>query len=329
MKFQLALPGLNRYPPDRFPPDGSNWEEHLSCADFQLIARAAEDAGFDALSVSEHLALPAELAGNMGAYWPHAFTAMAFIAGATTRIRVNSGVIVLPYHHPVALAKAVSTLDVLSSGRVSLTFGVGMASAEFAALGARFEQRGKMTDEYIDVMKVLWTEESPEFHGSFVSFEGVIFDPKPVQQPHPPIWFGGRSMVAMRRAAIKGTGWAPAGGLLGKGPWFEEKEQLPGLIEQIGELRSERGLDPAFDIELPLVEPRIGPLHTVLPPTEVFTSTQEIVDGIGRLAELGVTWTTFSRPGSPPESLSEYLESLQWAAEEVLPLCRSDDAGGA
>jgi len=87
-----------------------------------------------------------------------------------------------------------------------------MAPAEFAALGARFEQRGKMTDEYIGRHEGALSEESPEFHGSFVNFEGVVFEPKPVQQPHPPIWLGGRSMIGMRRAATKGTGWAPAGG---------------------------------------------------------------------------------------------------------------------
>jgi probable F420-dependent oxidoreductase len=322
MKFQTALPGLHRYPPDRFPPDGSNWEEHLTCADFQRIAQASEDAGFDAISVSEHLALPADLEENMGAYWPHAFTAMAFIAGATTRIRVNAGVIVLPYHQPVALAKAVTTLDVLSGGRVSLTFGVGMAPAEFAALGVEFAKRGKIVDEYIDVMKVLWTEPYPEFHGSFVNVEGVVFEPKPVQRPHPPIWLGGRSVIAMRRAATKGTGWAPAGGLLGRGPWFEEKEQLPAFIDDIAQIRADAGLDPAFDIQLPLVQPRIGPHHTVLPPTEVFTSTQEVVDGVGALADLGVTWTSLTRPGPPPESLEAFLEDLRWAAEEVLPAFR-------
>jgi probable F420-dependent oxidoreductase len=322
MKFQTMLPGLTRYPPDRFPPGGGNWEEKLSCADFQRIARAAEEAGFDAISVSEHVALPTELVVNMGAYWPHAFTAMAFIAGATTRINVNAGVIVLPYHHPVAFAKAVTTLDVLSSGRVMLSFGVGMAPAEFAAVGVAFEQRGKVTDEYVDVMKVLWTEPEPRFHGSFVDVEDVVFEPKPVQQPHPPIWFGGRSMVAMRRAATKGNGWAPNGGLLGRGPWFEEKEDLPRFIDDIQRLRSDAGLDPAFDIMLPLVQPRIGPMHTVLPPLETFETTQQVVDGIGQLAELGVTWTHITRPGPPSESLEEHIEALEWVAEEVMPAFR-------
>jgi hypothetical protein len=168
----------------------------------------------------------------------------------------------------------------------------------------------------------LWSDPYPEFHGSYVTVEGVAFEPKPVQQPHPPIWIGGRSAVAMRRAATKGTGWAPAGGFLGRGPWFGEKEELPQWIDEIRQLRSEADLDPAFDILLPLVQPRIGPHHTVLPPTEVFSSTQQVIDGIANLAELGVTWTSISRPGSPPDSLNEYLEGIEWAAEEVFPAFR-------
>ena len=106
MKFVTHMPGLMRYPPSEFPPGSDHWQARMTCADFQRVARTADSLGFDALTVSEHLALPADLVPNMGAWWPHAFTAMAFLAGATTRIRVNASVIVLPYHHPVALAKA-------------------------------------------------------------------------------------------------------------------------------------------------------------------------------------------------------------------------------
>ena len=155
MRFVTHTPGLMRYPPSEFPPGSEPWPARMTCADFQRVARAADDLGFDALTVSEHLALPVDLEPNMGAWWPHAFTAMAFLAGATTRIRVNASVIVLPYHHPVALAKAISTLDVLSSGRVMLTFGVGMAPGEFTALGVPFDRRGRVADEYVAAMKTL------------------------------------------------------------------------------------------------------------------------------------------------------------------------------
>jgi probable F420-dependent oxidoreductase len=294
----------------------------MTCADFQRVAHAADALGFDALTVSEHLALPVDLVPNMGAWWPHAFTAMAFLAGATTRIRVNASVIVLPYHHPVAFAKAVSTLDVMSGGRVMLTFGVGMAPAEFVALGVPFERRGKVTDEYVAAMQTLWRDEQPEFHGEWVEFTDVAFEPKPLQQPHPPLWFGGRSIASMDRAARLGSGWAPSGGLLGKGPWFEDVEQLPGLLGRVRETRGQCGVEDPFDVHVPVVNPRFGPNHTHLPPVFVPQSAQEIVDEIGRLAALGVTWTSVARPNARERSLDEHLENLQWIASEVFPGCR-------
>jgi len=132
VKFSTGFPGQMRYPPHLFPRGGNHWEERLTASDFQRIARTADELGYDAISVPEHIVMPKDLVPAMGPYWTDAFTVMTFIAGATTNIRVNSGVIVMPYHHPVAFAKAVSTLDVLSGGRVMLTLGAGMARGEFA-----------------------------------------------------------------------------------------------------------------------------------------------------------------------------------------------------
>ena len=182
MKFWTSLPGLSRWPPASFAVPGANWQEHLAPADFQRIAAAADRLGFDSVSVPEHVVLPRELAGQMGGRWPDALTVMAFIAGATTRIAVNSGVIILPLHNPVRLAKAVATLDVLSGGRVMVTFGTGMAPGEFSALGVDFRRRGRITDEYIRAMKVLWTADEPEFHGEFIDFADIVFEPKPVRR---------------------------------------------------------------------------------------------------------------------------------------------------
>ncbi len=318
MRFSTGLPGLDRYPPSRYPPGGDAWQAHLTTADFQRIARTADELGFDSISVSEHLVVPTSLAPTLGGHWPHAFTAMAFLAGATTRIRVDSAVIVLPYHHPVDLAKAVSTLDVLSGGRVTLTFGVGMAPGEFAALGVPFEYRGAVTDEYVAAMKELWTAESPVFAGEWVRFTDVVFEPKPVQRPHPPLWFGGRSLASLRRAAREGDGWAPAGGLFGKGPWLEEPEQLPQMLESVADLRDGRPLD----VSHPLVQPRIGPDHTGAPPASRPTSAQQIVDEVGRLAGLGVTHTSVPSLADAPDTLEGHLEGLHWVAEHVLPAFR-------
>src|SRR5438046_9328125 len=145
MRFSVGMPGLDRYPPG-FSPE---WAMEMEPRDFQTIARTAEELGYDAINIPEHIVMPADLVGTMGSHWPHALTTMAFVAGATSRIRVNSCVIVLPYHEPVVLAKAVSTLDVLSGGRLTLTFGVGHAEHEFEALGVPFHRRGRISDEYL------------------------------------------------------------------------------------------------------------------------------------------------------------------------------------
>jgi probable F420-dependent oxidoreductase len=317
MRFLTDLPGLSRYPPGFDPP----WARALTTTDFQRIARTADDLGYDAISIPEHVVMPNALAPMMGAHWPHAFTVMAFVAGATTRLRVNSCVIVLPYHDPLPLAKAIATLDVLSSGRVMLTFGVGHAEDEFRALGLPFQKRGRMTDEYLEVMQVLWTEESPSYDGEFVKFDGVQFEPKPQQQPHPRIWIGGNSPAALRRAA-RYEGWMP---------WLITPDELPACL---AELRTMLGFDAHaddFDVVLPPAPIRIRESDHSLIDTEHpmghFDSEQSVVDAIGALREMGVNWTFIPRPGRPSGSLDEHLEHLAWGAEAVMPHFRTEMKG--
>ena len=310
MKFSTGLPGLHRYPPAHRP-----WMDDMTPADFKRVARAADELGFDAIVVPEHIVLPTALVPAMGARWPHAWTVMAFLAGVTDRIGVNSSVTVLPYHHPVVLAKAVATLDQLSGGRVILSFGIGHAEGEFAALGVPFHQRGQMADEYLEAMKVLWTEPEPEFHGRFLDFRDISFDPKPVQQPHPPIWIGGNSSAALRRAARHGQGWVP---------WLVTADELPARLE---ELRDEPGFDAkqaSFGIDLPVAPMQVNEVsHLPLPGSDGHPAgpagAQQLIDAIGHLEEIGVTWTSVPPPGPPPGSLSEHLDQLAWVAEEVLP----------
>ncbi len=313
------MPGVMRYPPSAFEGAVEPWQARMGGADYQRVSRVAEEFGFDALVVPEHLAVPVELEPNLGGTYPHALTAMAFIAGATSTIRVNSMLIALPVHHPLTLAKAISTLDVMSGGRVTVTLGAGMAEAEFEALGVPFERRGRITDEYVDAMQVLWTQDRPEFDGEFVRFGGIVFEPKPVQLPHPPLWFGGRSVASLYRAAHKGDGWAPAGGFFGTGPWLERPEQLPALLDEASEIRAAAGRGGTFDVFCSVTEHRIGPDHAVLPESRAPTSAQEIVDRISQLERLGVSWTMVTRPGPEPPTVEAYLENLQWVAEEIIP----------
>jgi probable F420-dependent oxidoreductase len=135
-----------------------------------------------------------------------------FLAGCTQRIRLGTHVLIIPYRNPVVTAKILATVDVLSGGRLILGAGVGWMAEEFQALGvSTYAERGAVTNEYLRLFKALWTQEHPQFQGKYYQVSGVGFQPKPVQQPHPPIWVGGHSAPALRRAATLGDGWMPIG----------------------------------------------------------------------------------------------------------------------
>ena len=131
------------------------------------------------------------------------------LAGATSRVRLGTTVLIVPYRHAVVTAKMVSSLDALSGGRVVLGIGAGWVAAESAMLGVPFAERGPMTDEYLRAMRELWTAEAPSFSGKYTQFSGLTFEPKPVQKPHPPIWVGGHSRAALRRTVEIGAAWHP------------------------------------------------------------------------------------------------------------------------
>ena len=168
-------------------------------------ARLAEQAGFESLWVGDHIALPAELDGQQPRL--EVVVAVSHLAAVTTRIRLGFGVLVLPQRQPVLLAKQLSSIDVLSKGRLTVGIGVGYVEPELHALGASLADRGARTDEYLAAMRTLWTEPAPSFDGRFVSFAGVFQRPRPVQRPHPPIVVGGHSPAAHRRAVMTGNGW--------------------------------------------------------------------------------------------------------------------------
>jgi probable F420-dependent oxidoreductase len=173
-------------------------------------ARRAEEAGFESFWVGDHVALPsaeAQGADPPGQRRLEALVALAYMAALTSRVRLAVGVIVLPQRQPVLLAKQLSTIDVLSKGRLIVGIGVGYLEPELRALGASLADRGARTDEYLAAMRALWDEPAPSFAGRFVSFADVIERPRPVQRPHPPIVIGGHSPAAYRRTIQAGNGW--------------------------------------------------------------------------------------------------------------------------
>jgi probable F420-dependent oxidoreductase len=175
------------------------------------VARAAEAAGFESLWAGEHVVLPdpqappSPMAPRDRILDP--VIALTYCAAVTTRVRLGTGIIILPQRNPLVLAKELASLDTLSNGRLIFGIGVGYLEPEFRALGAPFEQRGAVADDYLAAMRAIWSQASPAYRGRFVSFADVQAHPQPVQRPHPPIVVGGRTAAAFRRAVEQGQGW--------------------------------------------------------------------------------------------------------------------------
>ncbi|GIX48808.1 MAG: LLM class F420-dependent oxidoreductase [Candidatus Tectimicrobiota bacterium] len=184
------------------------------------LARKADELGFASLWAPEHVVLfaqdaytsryPYHPSGKIGAEevdWLDPFVALAYAAAHTQRIKLGTGICLVPQRNPLITAKLVASLDRLSKGRFLFGVGIGWLKEEFRALGVPPERRAERTCEYLEAMKVLWTQENPSFAGEFCAFPPLKALPKPVQQPHPPILFGGNSDAALRRAAQVGDGW--------------------------------------------------------------------------------------------------------------------------
>ncbi len=183
------------------------------------VARRAEELGYDSLWVSDHIVFPIELTspypyspdGKLPLDPTHPllepFTVLSYAAAVTKTVKLGTSVIIVPYRDPIISAKIIASLDVLSGGRFIFGVGVGWLGEEFQALRLDLKNRAAQTREALLAMKACWTQDDPEFHGTFYDFGGIKFAPKPRQTPHPPIWFGGNSMPALKRAVELGTGW--------------------------------------------------------------------------------------------------------------------------
>ena len=176
--------------------------------DLVTLAIEAESLGYHSVWVSEHLFHATYVANRLGdAPYHEALTILTAVAGATSKVRLGTSVLVLPWHHPVQLAKRVASLDDYSGGRVSLGVGVAQTEDEFENLGVPFTHRGRIADEMLTAMKILWTEKYPIFNGKYFNFNDLQFEPKPVQKPYPPLLIGGASRRAIERVVEHGDGW--------------------------------------------------------------------------------------------------------------------------
>jgi probable F420-dependent oxidoreductase len=205
MRFGLLTPVVYR------PPGQANtWEEHGDVADILRVAQAADALGYHHLTCSEHVVVPAAAAAHRGGtYWDPLAT-LAFLAARTEQIRLATHVLVLGYHHPLAIAKRYGTLDRLSNSRLILGVGVGTLREEFELLGAEFAGRGERADDALHALHASWGLAVPEYHGSCYDYAGLVVDPHS-QRPRVPVWVGGRTPRSLRRAIASGDGWVPFG----------------------------------------------------------------------------------------------------------------------
>ena len=244
--------------------------------------------------------------------WPEQITTLAFLAGVTERIRLVTSVMIIPYRNPILTAKMLSTLDMLSKGRLILGAGVGWMEEEFELLNANpFAERGAVTNEYLQAFIELWTQDDPKFDGEYVNFTDITFLPKPVQKPHPPIWIGGQSKPAIRRAARLGNGWHPVGAIPAT-PL--EPEELAANLVLLREYAEKAGRDPST-IDISMKAPLYDSGNTIGTRRRFSGSPEDVQQDVQTYTDVGVTHLIFDFRTSDPHQTEDRMAKF---AEEVM-----------
>ena len=291
------------------------------------IARQGDQLGFDYMVFPDHVVQPknisspypytvkGDFAGGEegGGEWMEQLTTLGFLAAVTERIQLVTSVMIVPHRPALLTAKMLATIDVLSKGRLIVGVGVGWMEEEFLALDAPpFAKRGAVTNEYLRAFKELWTNDYPTFDGEFVRFSNLTFLPKPVRKPHPPIWVGGQSRPAIRRAAQLGNAWHPVGATPAT-PL--EPEQLVKDMATLRMFAEKAGRDPA-EIEVAMKAPIYDPDVTSTGGRRRFSGTADDVRrDIETYSELGVGHLIFDVRN---HDLSKTLKAMEWFAEVIM-----------
>jgi probable F420-dependent oxidoreductase len=299
-----------------------HFREHASPEAISDVAHAAEELGYDSAWVMDHVVVPdVPAAGQFTPLVYDPFLTLAYVAAKTERIRLGTSVLIIPYRNPLVQAKLISTLDALCHGRLIVGVGVGWLPQEFEALGVPFDRRGALLDEYVEAMRVLWTQEGPaSFHGPTSHFENVICEPKPVQRPYPQLWVGGGSDAALRRAAKWGSAWHPSS---------RYSDTMTEKAATLRRLASAEGNEP------PPIRMR-ATLH-LLPDTDITTArgpligtSDEVRQSIRAYAAIGVDGfvldTFYGSSLVERKDPGEVVDTLRRFAEEVMREFVSDTA---
>lgn len=280
-----------------------SWEAAAGPDELEVIVRAADRSAFDYVAVCDHIAIPDEKADSMGATWYDTVATLSWIAGYTERVHLLSHVLVPAYRHPAAVVKAWSTLDLLSGGRTILGIGAGHVAGEFALLGIDHDARGRLTDEALAAIR-------EGFETGRLGDANIA--PRPAQAGGPPIWVGGSSKAALRRAAQFGDGWLPQGT-----PYPE----MPGAIETIHRHQERiHGERRPIDIGVITAFLHIGDPDFEVPSGSFTGAPERVARGLGRLADLGATQLQVRFAA---RSAQEYADQVEVFGADVRPLLPS------
>ena len=309
MNIGLSIPRL---------PDGPG---------LRRFVQRAEQLGFESVLAGDHIILPT---GGTNQYpytadgsfsrpaddpFLETMTLLGYLAACTEEIKLGSTVIILPYRNPVVQAKMFASLDVLTNGRMICGVGVGWLEKEFEVLGVPYAERGPMSDEFIQIFKILWTEPDPVFHGRFYHIEGIQFYPKPVQRPHIPIWVGGHTKRARRRTAKYGDGWHTTR----QTPDFVAKN-LPYLRQETERAgRDPSSISVSLKRSLHFTDLGMGEGGTVRSGGALIATTQEVIDDVYYCRELGIHQLTYD---FRVDGLDESIRVMEHLADRVLPVAQ-------
>tara|TARA_B100000029_G_scaffold174370_1_gene171199 strand:- start:9709 stop:10644 length:936 start_codon:yes stop_codon:yes gene_type:complete len=287
------------------------------------IAQAGDLGGFECMVVGDHIIVPKVIdspypytvggefpGGDTGEYLEQ-LTLLTYLAALTENIKIVPSVMIVPYRNPVLTAKILATMDLLSEGRLILGVGVGWMEEEFEVMmSPPFKERGKVTNEYLEIFKELWTSESPSYEGEYYSFSNIHFLPKPSQKPHPKIWVGGQSKAAIRRAVNLGNGWHPVGAIPAT-PL--EPEQITAELDYLKRYSESVGRDPnELDIAMkaPLYDASMEGLRR-----KFSGSNEDILEDIAEYSEIGVSHIIFDMRST---DLTQTLEKIDWFSSQII-----------